>query len=119
MDPVISNVPSFGILGASAPTRCCGPARFGAALTSGLTAYGANVSVVRVSDGAPSLSTRVIGELINDSPASVAACAELLNQSDIAALPRGPITRRMIVRHNDIRQMTTTGVSPATLEVQQ
>ncbi|CAM4181021.1 glycosyltransferase [Mycobacterium senriense] len=85
MDPVISNVPSFGILGAFPPTRC-GPARFGAGLVSGLTAYGADVSVVRVSDAAPSLSTHVIGELINDSPASVAACADLLNQSDVAVI---------------------------------
>lgn len=85
MDPVISNVPSFGILGAFPPTRC-GSARFGAGLVSGLTAYGADVSVVRVSDAAPSLSTRVIGELINDSPASVAACADLLNQSDVAVI---------------------------------
>ncbi|BCZ22544.1 glycosyl transferase family 1 [Mycobacterium senriense] len=51
-----------------------------------MTAYGADVSVVRVSDAAPSLSTHVIGELINDSPASVAACADLLNQSDVAVI---------------------------------
>ena len=38
------------------------------------------------SDGAPSASTRVIGELVNGSPTSVAACAELLNQSDVAVI---------------------------------
>jgi glycosyltransferase involved in cell wall biosynthesis len=46
----------------------------------------ADVSVVRVSDGPPSSSRHVIGELINGSPASVAACAELLNRSDIAVI---------------------------------
>ena len=51
-----------------------------------MTANGADVSVVRVSDGAPSASTPVIGELVNGSPTSVAACAELLNQSDVAVI---------------------------------
>jgi hypothetical protein len=51
-----------------------------------LTANGADVSVVRVSDGPPSSSTRVVGELVNGSAASVAACAELLNQSDVAVI---------------------------------
>jgi glycosyltransferase involved in cell wall biosynthesis len=77
--------PSFGILSTYPPTWCA-LARFSAALAHGLTTYGADVSVVRVSDGSPSLSTRVIGELVNGSPASVAACAELLNQSDIAVI---------------------------------
>ena len=49
-------------------------------------ANGADVSVVRVADGPPSSSSRVIGELVNGSPASVAACAELLNQSDVAVI---------------------------------
>jgi hypothetical protein len=35
---------------------------------------------------AASASTRVIGELVNGSPASVAACAELLNLSDVAVI---------------------------------
>jgi len=51
-----------------------------------LTANGADVSVVRVSDGPPSDSARVIGEMVNGSPTSVAACAELLNQSDVAVI---------------------------------
>ena len=39
-----------------------------------------------MSDGSPSASTRVIGELVNGSPASVAAGAELLNLSDVAVI---------------------------------
>ncbi|MGO9158337.1 glycosyltransferase [Mycobacterium sp.] len=80
-----ADCPSFGILSTYPPTWCA-LARFSAALAHGLTVYGADVSVVRVSDGAPSSSTRVIGELANGSPASVAACAELLNQSDVAVI---------------------------------
>ncbi len=76
---------SFGILSTYPPTPC-GLATFSAALANGLTANGADVSVVRVSDGPPSASTRVIGELVNGSPASVAACAELLNLSDVAVI---------------------------------
>jgi polysaccharide biosynthesis protein PslF len=41
---------------------------------------------VRLSDGAPSESARVIGEMVNGSPTSVAACAELLNQADVAII---------------------------------
>ena len=76
---------SFGILSTYPPTPC-GLATFTAALASGLTANGADVSVVRISDGPPSTSTPVIGELVNGSPASVAACAELLNRSDVAVI---------------------------------
>jgi len=53
-------------------------------LSEGLCAKGSDVSVVRVADGSLSSDPRVIGELINGSAASVAATAELLNQSDIA-----------------------------------
>ena len=76
---------SFGILSTYPPTPC-GLATFSAALANGLTANGADVSVVRISDGPPSTSTPVIGELVNGSPASVAACAELLNRSDVAVI---------------------------------
>jgi polysaccharide biosynthesis protein PslF len=80
-----SGSPSFGILSTYPPTSC-ELATFSAALARGLTGYGAAVSVVRVSDGSPSSRTRVIGELVNGSTASVAACADLLNQSDVAVI---------------------------------
>ena len=41
---------------------------------------------MRVADGSPSSSDRVIGELVNGSATSVAACSELLNQSDVAVI---------------------------------
>jgi polysaccharide biosynthesis protein PslF len=77
--------PSFGILSTYPPTPC-GLATFSAALAKGLTANGADVSVVRISDGPPSTAGRVIGEMVNGSPSSVVACAELLNQSDVAVV---------------------------------
>lgn len=84
-DPKFAGCPSFGLLSTYPPTWCA-LARFSAGLAYGLTAHGGDVSVVRVSDGSPSSSARVIGELVNGSPASVAACAELLNQSDVAVI---------------------------------
>ena len=80
-----SRPPRFGILSTHPPTPC-GLATFSAALSEGLSAHGAGVSVVRVADGSPSSSPRVIGELVNGSPPSVAACSELLNQCDIAVI---------------------------------
>src|ERR1700752_3307329 len=80
-----SGAPSFGILSTYPPTPC-GLATFSAALANGLGTHGADVSVVRVSDGPASESTRVIGELVNGSSASVAACTELLNRSDVALI---------------------------------
>jgi glycosyltransferase involved in cell wall biosynthesis len=77
--------PSFGILSTHPPTPC-GLATFSAALSDGLTANGADVSVVRVSDGSPSPGARVIGELVNGSTTSVAASVDLLNQSDVAVI---------------------------------
>ena len=44
---------------------------------------------MRVSDGAPSESSRVIGELVNGSRSSIAACAELLNDHDVAVIQHG------------------------------
>ena len=80
-----SAAPSFGILSTYPPTPC-GLATFSAALASGLGIHGADVGVVRVSDGPPSESARVIGELVNGSSASVTACTELLNQRDVAVI---------------------------------
>ncbi|MDR3662211.1 MAG: glycosyltransferase [Mycobacterium sp.] len=67
------------------PTRC-GLATFSAALSDGLAVNGADVSVVRVADGSSTSDSRVIGELTNGSAASVAAAADLLNQSDVAVI---------------------------------
>jgi glycosyltransferase involved in cell wall biosynthesis len=75
--------PSFGILSTYPPTRC-GLATFSVALAEGLSGHGADVGVVRVADGSSAPSPRVIGELVNDAPASVAAASELLNRSDVA-----------------------------------
>src|SRR6195952_2208169 len=75
--------PSFGILSTYPPTRC-GLATFSAALADGLSLPGAEVSVVRVADGSSSISARVVGELVSDSPASMAAASDLLNRSDVA-----------------------------------
>ncbi len=77
--------PSFGFLSSYPPTAC-GLATFTTALANGLSGHGADVHVVRVDDGIPSTSERVIGELRNGSSASVTASAELLNQCDIAVI---------------------------------
>jgi polysaccharide biosynthesis protein PslF len=77
--------PSFGILSTHPPTPC-GLATFSAALADGLSRNGADVSVVRVADGSSSSSDRVIGELNNGSPMSVAESSELLNRTDIAVV---------------------------------
>ncbi|MGD0287805.1 MAG: glycosyltransferase [Acidimicrobiales bacterium] len=59
-------------------------ATFSTALADGLIANGAEVSIVRVADGLPASNKRVIGELVNGSPRSVAASSELLNRCDVA-----------------------------------
>ena len=68
------------------PPTPCGLATFSAALSHALGANDADVSVVRVADGPPSSSGRVIGELVNGSAASAAACVDLLNRSDVAVV---------------------------------
>ncbi|WP_428341776.1 glycosyltransferase [Mycobacterium sp.] len=80
-----SYAPSFGILGTYAPTAC-GLATFSEALAKGLTAKGADVSVVRIADGHMSKAPNVVGELVNGSASSVAAASELLNQSEVAII---------------------------------
>ena len=80
-----SSSPTIGVLGTYPPT-VCGLATFTAALTDGLSANGADVSVVRVSDGSSSPDVRVVGELLNGSAASVAGSSELLNQNHIAVI---------------------------------
>ncbi len=76
---------TFGVLSTYPPTPC-GLANFSAALADGLSSTGAEVNVVRIADGTPSRSARVIGELVNGSPASVAACSDLLGGSDVAVI---------------------------------
>ncbi|HEX2283910.1 MAG TPA: glycosyltransferase [Mycobacterium sp.] len=88
MDHGFSRSPSICILSTYPPT-VCGLATFSAALANGLSAHGADVSVVRVGDGSPSESARVIGELDTGSRSSAAACAELLNQNDVAVIQYG------------------------------
>jgi glycosyltransferase involved in cell wall biosynthesis len=80
-----SYTPSFGMLGTYAPT-VCGLATFSEALADGLTVKGANVNVVRIADGDVSTAPHVVGELVNGSARSIAATAELLNQSDVALI---------------------------------
>lgn len=80
-----SGAPSFGILRTYPPTPC-GLATFSAALANGLSTNGSQVNVVRVADGTPTRSKRVVGELTNGSAASVAACSDLLNASDVAVI---------------------------------
>jgi len=78
---------SFGILSSFPPTAC-GLATFTDALATGLAAHNSQVGVVRVVDapGRSSPSDRVIGELVNGSPRSVAASSDSLNQFDIAVV---------------------------------
>lgn len=81
----LSKSTTFGILSTYPPTAC-GLATFSAALADGLSANGANVGVVRISDGSPTCDSGVIGELRNGSARSVAATSDLLNQSDAAII---------------------------------
>src|SRR6185312_15543946 len=81
----ISGTPTFGIL-STYPPSACGLATFSSALTNALAAIGSDVNVVRVADGSPCSSPRVIGELVNGSSTSIAASAELLNRSDVAVI---------------------------------
>ena len=89
LDPVEARRPSrtarVGVLSTYAPTHC-GLATFSAALSDALSANGIDVSVVRVADGRPSSSERVIGELLSGSATSISAATELLNQSDVAVI---------------------------------
>jgi glycosyltransferase involved in cell wall biosynthesis len=76
---------SFGILSTYPPTAC-GLATFSVALSGGLMARGADVGVVRVTDGTSTTAPNVVGELVNGSAASVGAAADLLNQFQVAVV---------------------------------
>ena len=73
----------FGILSTYPPTPC-GLATFSAALARGLEANGADVGVVRLADGATSSDARVLTEMDNGVPASLAGASETLNGCDVA-----------------------------------
>jgi polysaccharide biosynthesis protein PslF len=73
----------FGILSTYPPTAC-GLATFSAALARGLEANGATVGVVRIADGATSSDARVLTEMDNGVPASVAGASATLNGCDVA-----------------------------------
>lgn len=81
----LSYVPSFGILSTYAPTRC-GLATFSEALAAGLLAKGADVSVVRITDGEATTDANVAGELVPGSSQSVQDAVEVLNNSDVAII---------------------------------
>jgi glycosyltransferase involved in cell wall biosynthesis len=66
------------------PPTACGLATFTAALTNALATAGAAVGVVRVADGPPVVDPRIIGELDNGRPASVAAASRKLGRCDVA-----------------------------------
>ncbi|MEY2451817.1 MAG: polysaccharide biosynthesis protein PslF [Acidimicrobiaceae bacterium] len=74
---------SFGILSTYPPTRC-GLATFSAALSEALVGNGAGVGVVRIADGSSTSSPRVLTELHNERPASVADAAMALSNCDVA-----------------------------------
>jgi glycosyltransferase involved in cell wall biosynthesis len=79
----LSRPPRLAVLGEYPPARC-GAAESNAALVAGLDSNRADVTVVRVADGSDSSDARVVGELVGGSAVSSVACANLLNQRDIA-----------------------------------
>ena len=74
---------SYRILSTYPPTAC-GLATFTAALGHALVAKGERAAVVRVADGSASSDPIVVGELENDTPASVRRAIEMLNTGDVA-----------------------------------
>lgn len=78
----------FGILGSYPPT-VSGQARFTAGLARALSAEGADVAVVRIADGQPAPHAPVVGTLVNGSASSAAACADVLNQHEVAIIQHG------------------------------
>jgi len=84
-EQISSRPPRIGILSTYPPT-VCGLATFSAALADGLSANGADVGVVRISDGSMTSDPRVVGELINGLARSVRGCSELLNHNTIAII---------------------------------
>jgi glycosyltransferase involved in cell wall biosynthesis len=74
---------NYALLGTYPPTQC-GLATFSASLLAHLPAAGDRVSVVRVLDEPmPCFTGEVVHDLVNGSPASAAAAAEVLNGFDV------------------------------------
>jgi len=74
---------SYGVLSTFPPTAC-GLATFAAALTDALLATGAAVGIVGVADGSAPSDPRIIGELHNGVPTSVAEATRSLSRCDVA-----------------------------------
>jgi polysaccharide biosynthesis protein PslF len=75
----------IGILGTYAPTPN-GPARFSECLSRAISAHSWDAGSSRVPDSEPCSRGQVIGERVNGSAPSVAACIDLLNQADVAVV---------------------------------
>ena len=92
----VVNLPPEGLCRAEALFRdsellsptACGLATFSAALASGMAVHDADVGVVRVVDtaGQSPREGRVVGELVNGSPRSLVAAADMLSQFDVAVV---------------------------------
>jgi glycosyltransferase involved in cell wall biosynthesis len=78
-------LPTIGLLSTHPPTKC-GLATFSLALADGLRANGVEVNILRIADGTASSDSRIVGELVNGVPASVAETSERLNQTDLAVI---------------------------------
>ena len=81
----ISKAVNFGVLSTYPPTPC-GVAKFSAGLCGALGVHGSKAGVVRVADESPSTSGQVVAELVNGCALSVKACADSLNDTDVALI---------------------------------
>ena len=83
--PMFSGRPGrlYGILSTYPPTPC-GLATFSAALARGLEMNGAAVGIVRVADGLTTFDPRVLAEMDNGVPTSLAEAAATLSGFDVA-----------------------------------
>ena len=75
----------YGILSTYPPTPC-GLATFSAALARGLEMNGACAGIVRVADGLTTSDPRVLAEMHNGVPTSLAQASAVLNGCDVAIL---------------------------------
>jgi glycosyltransferase involved in cell wall biosynthesis len=75
----------IGMLTADTP-KPNGLARFGEDLSRAVSTHWSDVSVTRMPAGQSSSNGQVIGELIDGTGSSVAACTDLLNLADVAVI---------------------------------